>query len=46
MTFVVAVMVLILAFVYAVNQRAVRVSLEPRRQELETLRASLRDEPL
>ena len=45
MTFVVAVMSLILLFVYWVNQRAVRVTLEPRRLELETLRASLRDEP-
>jgi hypothetical protein len=44
MTFVVAVFALIIAFVYWVNQRAVRVTLEPRRLELEALRASLKDE--
>lgn len=44
LTFAASVIVAILAFVYAVNQRAVRISLEPRRLELEALRASLKDE--
>jgi hypothetical protein len=42
----VALGVLILAFVYRVNQHAVRSELEPRRQELEALLTSLQDETL
>jgi hypothetical protein len=42
----VALGVLILAFVYRVNQHAVRSELEPRRQELEALLTSLQDESL
>jgi hypothetical protein len=47
LTHVIVVMVLMLAFIYWLNQNAVRTSLEPRRQELEALRAisaSLKDE--
>lgn len=42
--FVFAVFNAVYAFLYWVNQYAVRSQLEPRRQELLTLRASLRDE--
>jgi hypothetical protein len=45
MTFVVAIVVTVLVFVYWINQYAVRNDLEPRRQELQALLASLKDEP-
>ena len=42
---VVAVISIIFAAVYWLNQHAVRTSLQPRRQELQSLLASLTDEP-
>jgi hypothetical protein len=42
--FVVLVVVIVLAGAYALNQRAVRTGLEPRRRELEALLMSLNDE--
>ena len=42
--FVVLVVVIALTGAYSLNQSAVRSRLEPRRQELETLLASLKDE--
>jgi hypothetical protein len=42
--FVVLVAVIVLAAVYSLNQNAVRSELEPRRQELEALLMSLKDE--
>jgi len=44
MALVVAVAVFILAGIHSVNQNAVRTELEPRRQELEALLMSLKDE--
>jgi Tfp pilus assembly protein PilO len=43
LTVVVALLVTILASVYWLNQMAVRTELEPRREERETLLASLKD---
>jgi hypothetical protein len=45
MGFAFSVAIFILAGIYSVNQHAVRSELVPRRQELEALLASLRDEP-
>lgn len=45
MALVLATVAITLAAVYYVNQHAVRTSLMPRRQELETLLMSLKDEP-
>ncbi len=44
LVFTAAVFAIVNVFVYWLNQRAVRKELEPRRQELEVLLASLRDE--
>jgi hypothetical protein len=43
-TLVAILLVAVLSGVYWINQVAVRSTLEPRRQELETLLASLKDE--